>query len=95
MIGKTIQNRYNIGTELGRGGMGSVYRAYDASLKRDVAIKVLNTEGMETESKDRLQREAQISAQLNHPNIVTTFDVGEIDGLPYIVMELVEGGSLF
>ena len=95
MIGETIQNRYKIERELGRGGMGTVYRAYDTLLKRDVAIKVLNLEGIDKESRDRLLREAQFSAKLNHPNIVTTFDVGDSDGSPFIVMEYVEGCSLY
>ena len=93
---KTVLNdRYELGDELGRGGMGVVYRAHDAVLDRDVAVKVMNQTGLGTEGRARLLSEAQAVAKLNHPNIVTVHDAGEIDGTPYIVMELVEGESLY
>ncbi|MGQ0600292.1 MAG: serine/threonine-protein kinase, partial [Anaerolineales bacterium] len=79
----------------GHGGMGTIYRAHDQVLDRAVAIKVLNETGLGTEGKGRLLREARSAARLNHPNIVSVYDAGEADGKPYIVMELVEGESLY
>jgi predicted ATPase len=89
-----LNNRYELGDELGRGGMGVVYRAHDSVLDREVAVKILNDSGLGTEGRARLLGEAQAVAKLNHPNIVTVHDAGELDGTPYIVMELVEGKSL-
>jgi DNA-binding SARP family transcriptional activator len=93
--------RYRLGAELGRGGMGTVYRAHDTVLERDVAIKVLDKTGLGTEGRARLLREAQMVAQLNHPNIVTVYDVGEAAlpagsgrAVPFIVMEFVESTTL-
>jgi eukaryotic-like serine/threonine-protein kinase len=80
---------------IGAGGMGEVYRARDASLKRDVAIKVLPASL--TRDPDRLRRfqlEAQAAAALNHPNILSIFHIGQQDGSPYIVTELLEGETL-
>src|SRR3954453_12491920 len=86
---------YEIIAPLGAGGMGEVYRARDASLGRDVAIKVLPA-GFSADP-DRLRRfmqEAQAAAALNHPNILAIYQVGEQDGAPYIVSELLEGATL-
>jgi tetratricopeptide (TPR) repeat protein len=102
MIGTLLQNRYRLDAELGTGGMGTVYRAHDTLLDRDVAVKILNEAGLGTEGRARLLREAQAVAKLNHPNIVAVYDAGEVDPAaapgvsttPYIVMELVEGSSL-
>ncbi len=94
MLGAVLQNRYRIDAELGRGGMGVVYRAHDALLDRNVAVKVLSDAKLGTEGRARLLREAQAAAQLNHPNIVSVHDAGENEGVPFIVMELVEGESL-
>ncbi|MBI2901844.1 MAG: SUMF1/EgtB/PvdO family nonheme iron enzyme [Planctomycetes bacterium] len=82
--------RYELRGELGRGGMGTVYRAYDPLLKREVAVKLLRRE----EDAARVQREAQAAARLQHPNIVTVFDVGRAFEGPYLAMELVEGRPL-
>ena len=72
----------------GAGGMGEVYRARDAALKRDVAIKVLPGEwSRDAERLRRFELEAQAAAALNHPNIVSIFHVGQYDGSPYIVTE--------
>ncbi len=79
MIGTTLQNRYRLDAELGHGGMGTVYRAHDTLLDRDVAVKVLNDTGLGTEGRARLLREAQAVAKLNHPNIVAVHDAGEVD----------------
>src|ERR1700751_647464 len=86
---------YEIIALLGAGGMGEVYRARDGALKRDVAIKVLPAEW--SRDADRLRRfelEAQAAAALNHPNIVSIFHVGQCDGSPYIVTELLQGETL-
>jgi serine/threonine protein kinase len=86
---------YVIMGELGAGGMGEVYRARDSSLKREVAIKVLPASY--SRDPDRLRRfelEAQAAAALNHPNILSILHIGEHDGSPYIVSELLEGQTL-
>ncbi|MEW6690168.1 MAG: serine/threonine-protein kinase, partial [Pseudomonadota bacterium] len=89
--------RYVIVAELGRGAMGAVYRAVDPLIERDVAIKTLlphlPPEVMD-EVRQRFLREARSAGRLNHPNIVTIYDVGEQDGVAYIAMELLEGRSL-
>src|SRR5690242_12597525 len=94
MIGDLLLNRYKIESELGKGGMGIVYKAHDTLLNRAVAIKFLNTSGVSTHEKERLQQEARAAAQLNHPNIASVYDVGETEGNPFIVMELVRGNTL-
>lgn len=88
------QNRYTLSSVLGRGGMGTVYQARDTLLNRNVAIKFLSGDITE-ENRSSLLREARSSAQLNHPNIVSVYDVGEMQGIPFILMELVEGESLY
>ena len=86
---------YEIIALLGAGGMGEVYRARDAALKRDVAIKVLPGEwSRDAERLRRFELEAQAAAALNHPNIVSIFHVGQYDGSPYIVTELLQGETL-
>lgn len=92
--GKTL-GRYELVSPLGKGGMGHVYRARDSALEREVAIKLLNPATLASASgRRRFEREARATAALNHRNIVTIHDVGEDDGRPYIVMELVEGATL-
>ena len=94
MIGKQLGN-YQIVGELGRGGMAVVYRAFQPSLNRYVAIKVLPPHlGFDKEFVERFQREARASAQLRHPNIVVIHDVGHQQGIYFIVMELLEGRTL-
>lgn len=93
-IGATLNDRYKLEAELGRGGMGTVFRAHDPQLDRGVAIKVLSSLALGTEGRQRLIREAQAIAKLNHPNIVAVHDVGETDRVPFIVMEQVEGQDL-
>jgi serine/threonine protein kinase len=94
MIGKQLGN-YQIVGELGRGGMAVVYRAFQPSLNRYVAIKVLPPHlGFDKEFVERFQREALASAQLRHPNIVVIHDVGHQQGIYFIVMELLEGRTL-
>jgi predicted Ser/Thr protein kinase len=87
--------RYRIEDKIGEGGMGSVYRATDTELHREVAIKVLPPEvTADPERRQRFRQEALLAAALNHPNIATVYDVGEQDGVTFIVMELVRGESL-
>ena len=88
--------RYQIIRPLGQGAMGTVYLAEDPLLKRRLAIKVVRAIGEEREmALERFKREAEISAQLNHPNVVTIYDVGEEPGCgPFLAMEFVEGQSL-
>ena len=94
MIGKQLGN-YQIVDELGRGGMAVVYRAFQPSLNRYVAIKVLPPHlGFDKEFVERFQREALASAKLRHPNIVVIHDVGHQQGIYFIVMELLEGRTL-
>jgi eukaryotic-like serine/threonine-protein kinase len=86
---------YEIVAPLGAGGMGEVYRARDTTLKRDVAIKVLPEYwSRDPERLRRFEQEAQATAALNHPNIVSIFHVGQYDGSPYIVTELLQGETL-
>jgi serine/threonine protein kinase/beta-lactam-binding protein with PASTA domain len=95
MKGKTLGSRYTILEEVGDGGMAIVYKAKCNLLDRIVAIKVLKPEFSEDEDfVRRFRREAQSAASLSHPNIVGIYDVGEEDGLHYIVMEYVEGKTL-
>jgi tetratricopeptide (TPR) repeat protein len=103
MVGTILQDRYRVDAELGRGGMGAVYRARDTLLDRDVAVKLLNLSlpGSEGSAvRARFLREAQATARLNHPHIVAIYDAGEAvlpkgtTPLPFIVMELIAGGPL-
>ncbi len=94
MIGRTLGN-YQITEELGRGGMAIVYRAYQPSLNRHVAIKVLPPQlSFDQDFVERFQREAKAAARLRHPNIVVIHDVGHQDEIYYIVMEYLEGRTL-
>ncbi len=85
---------YEILGRLGGGGMGYVFRAWDARLHREVAIKLLHTEYAMPGMRERFLREARAASALNHPHICTVFDIGEQDGDPYLVMELLEGETL-
>src|SRR5213594_2124547 len=80
---------------IGRGGMGEVYRARDTKLKRDVAIKILPEEfSRDADRVSRFQREAEVLASLNHPNIAAIYDLEEANGSHFLVLELVEGQTL-
>jgi len=86
---------YEILSSVGAGGMGEVYRARDTRLDRIVAIKVLPTHLADrSELRERFEREARTIASLNHPHICTLFDIGQQDGVDYLVMEYLEGGTL-
>ena len=91
--GDVLRGRYRLDSEIGRGGMGVVYRATDLELHRPVAVKVIS-ENSSDDARQRLIREARAAAALNHPHIVSVYDAGEANGLPFFVMELVEGPSL-
>jgi len=93
--GKIFADKYAISGEIGRGGMGVVYKAEDIKLKRTVALKFLPPElAVYPEAKERFIREAQAAAALSHPNICTIHEAEEADGQPYIAMENVSGESL-
>ncbi|HEY0364860.1 MAG TPA: protein kinase, partial [Pyrinomonadaceae bacterium] len=92
--GTILRERYRLESELGRGGMGTVYRATDLELQREVAVKVLSATSQNSDARERLIREARAAAALNHPHIVTIHDVGEFSGFPFLVMELVSGPRL-
>src|SRR5215213_488803 len=92
--GTILRERYRLDSELGRGGMGTVYRATDLELRREVAVKVLSAPSQNSDARERLVREARAAAALNHPHIVTIHDVGEANGFPFLVMELVGGPRL-
>ena len=86
---------YDVTEELGRGGVAVVYKARHLRLNRPVAIKMLLAGACASRAdRQRLSREAELVAELRHPNIVQVYDVGDLDGRPYFTMELVEGGSL-
>ena len=85
---------YEIVAKLGEGGMGVVYRAQDTKLNRPVAIKLLSDKLADAEARRRFQREAQTVSSLNHPHILTVYDVGEFGGRQYLVTEFVDGGTL-
>jgi serine/threonine protein kinase len=87
--------RYRVIGRIGRGGMGMVYRGLDETLEREVALKTLTTEGtLDEESRRRFEIEAKAAAKLQHPNIVTVFELAEDRGVPYIAMELLPGTDL-
>jgi Tol biopolymer transport system component len=85
---------YEIVGLLGAGGMGEVYRAHDARLNRDVAIKILRPESVDAERVAAVSREARAAGSLNHPNILAVYDVVTDAGVPYVVSELLEGETL-
>src|SRR5215213_6281929 len=87
--------RYQVLGRIGRGAMGIVFKAHDTVMERTVAIKVMMADVEDDpESSARFYREARSAGQLAHQNIITVFDMGEDDGRPYIVMELLAGQTL-
>lgn len=94
-LGQYLPDRYSLEECLGQGGMGSVYRARDAYLAIDVAIKIVRLHDLEPESIARFQREAKLSSRLSHPNIVTILDFGVLESrFPYMVLEYIPGENL-
>jgi eukaryotic-like serine/threonine-protein kinase len=95
VIGTLISERYRLDEKIGSGGMSTVYRAFDPTLERWVAIKLMHRDiSHDPDQLERFRREARAVAQLNHPHVVTVIDAGEDDGAPYIVFEYVEGETL-
>lgn len=90
----SLQDRYEIDREVGRGGMATVFRARDVRHDRTVAIKVLHPELTEATGTDRFLREVKVTARLSHPHILPLLDSGEADGLLYYVMPFVDGETL-
>lgn len=95
LIRQALGSQYDVEGVIGKGGMATVYKACQKSLGRDVAIKVIHQNLVhDNEFVERFLREAQIGASLNHPNIITVYDVGSIDTVHYMVMEYLEGMDL-
>jgi serine/threonine protein kinase len=94
LLNAKLGNRYEISGELGRGGMGVVYRARDPLLNREVAVKLISGTDLTPELEERFQREAQIVAQMDHPAIVPIYDFGRHDGSLFFVMPVVSGTNL-
>lgn len=92
--GQLIHDRYRIDRMLGEGGMGAVYLATDTRLDRQVALKIPFVAENDDEARKRFEREARIAAGLAHPNVCTVHDFGQVDGQPFLVMQLIEGVSL-
>jgi len=94
MVGKTILH-YKILEKIGEGGMGVVYKAEDTKLERTVAIKFLPRQiAVNSEERERFKIEAKAAASLNHPNIATIYNIEEVDGDTFIVMEYIKGKEL-
>ena len=95
-VGQVLANRYEIRKVLGAGGMGMVYRAFDRQLEEIVAVKTLKPEAIAQDSKslERFKEEIRLARRITHRNVVRTHDLGEVDGVYYITMELVEGTNL-
>src|SRR5919106_5804229 len=94
-IERALSAHYELDSEVGRGGMGIVYRARDKRLKRHIAIKVLPPElAFQSAIKTRFLREAETAAQLSHPHIVPIYSVDELEGLVFFVMAFVSGDNL-
>jgi serine/threonine-protein kinase len=89
-----LEGRYELGQRIGGGGMAEVVEAHDRKLDRRVAVKLMRDGSADPRARERFVREAQHAARFSHPNVVGVYDVGDSDGQPFLVMELVEGKSL-
>jgi ABC-type transport system substrate-binding protein len=94
MIGTRLGDRYEVLAELGRGGMGVVYRAKDPVLNREVAVKLIPPGNLTKDAEERFQREAQIVAQMDHPAVVPIYDFGRHEGALFFVMPVLPGTNL-
>src|SRR3954449_5735168 len=95
VIGTLIGGRFRLEEQVGSGGMSSVYRAFDPTLERHVAIKLMHRDiSNDADQLERFRREGRAVAQLSHPHIVTVIDASEDEGTPYIVFEFVDGETL-
>jgi eukaryotic-like serine/threonine-protein kinase len=95
LVGMQLSGRYRLDAQIGAGGMSTVYLAFDQTLERRVAIKLMHREiASDSDQLERFRREARAVAQLSHPHIVGVIDAGEDEGRPYIVFEYVEGETL-
>src|SRR5918911_2766299 len=91
----TLIAHYRVIAPLGAGGMGAVYRAHDEKLGRVIALKVLPPEAMaQADRRRRFLQEARAASALNHPHILTVYEIGEADDKPYMVMEYIQGETL-
>src|SRR5918993_4681749 len=94
MYGQLISGRYQLDVVLGRGGMATVWRGVDERLGRRVAVKLLDRATADPAMLQRFDREARTAGGLTHPNIVAVYDVGTDNGVPYLVMEFIDGTSV-
>ena len=95
VIGTLLNGRFRLEEKIGSGGMSTVYKAFDPTLERWVAIKLMHRDiSSDPDQLERFRREARAVARLNHPHVVTVIDAGEDDGTPFIVFEYVEGETL-
>src|ERR671933_2825780 len=95
VIGTLISDRFKLEEKIGAGGMSTVYRAFDPTLERWIAIKLMHRDiSSDPDQLERFRREARAVARLSHPHVVTVIDFGEDDGTPYIVLECIEGETL-
>src|SRR6185503_1773900 len=89
-----LGGRYELLSELGRGGMGVVYLAHDPTLGREVAVKIVSPAALNPQTAERLRREARVVARMDHPSIVPVYDLGEHEGALFFVMPVVRGTTL-
>src|SRR5919205_259554 len=95
LVGMQLSGRYRLDAQIGAGGMSTVYRTFDLTLERPVAVKLMHREiASDSAQLERFRREARSVARLSHPHIVGVIDAGEDEGRPYIVFEYVEGETL-
>ena len=93
--GRLVAGRYLVRGQLGRGAFKEVYLAHDERLDRDVALAIVVAAGASATARARVEREARVTGRLgDHPNVVTVYDTGELDGVPYLVLRAMPGGSL-